>query len=80
MISENQGEDKIDSRLFRDLTDNLSFEQSMRSFNSTPNTRIPNDQTAFAEYCYGNMISCRGGDEVACARNISAERWIDPSG
>ena len=58
MISENQGEDKIDSRLFRDLTDNLSFEQSMRSFNSTPNTRIPNDQTAFAEYCYGNMISC----------------------
>jgi hypothetical protein len=38
----------------------------MRSFYTNPNTLVPNDQKAFAEFCYGNMKSCKDGDDVAC--------------
>jgi hypothetical protein len=44
------------------LTNNfekLQFEQSMRPFYSTASTTIPNDQSAFADFCYGTMMSCR---------------------
>ena len=56
----------IDKRLFKDLGDSWEFEQSMRTWNATPNTQIPNDQKAFAEYCYGDMISCKEGNALAC--------------
>ncbi len=58
-----------DPRLFLDLGDNIAFDQSMRNFYATPNTTIPNDQTAFAEFCYGTMPSCRGGDYLQCSKN-----------
>ena len=66
----------IDERLFKDLGDSFSFDQSMRTWNSTPNTSIPNDQKAFAEYCYGDMISCKEGDELACTRS-GPPHWIN---
>ena len=56
----------LDSRLFQDLGDNIEFETSMRSFYTTPNTTIPNDQTGFAEFCYGGMKSCKEGDDIQC--------------
>lgn len=40
----------------------------MRSFYATANTRVNNDQRAFAEFCYGDMVSCKEGDEFACSR------------
>jgi hypothetical protein len=58
----------LEDRLFRDLGDNFEFNNSMRSYFATPNTKIPNDQHAFAEYCYGSMISCKEGNMMACAR------------
>ena len=58
-----------DPRLFLDLGDNIAFDQSMRNFYATPNTTIPNDQKAFAKYCYGEMPSCRGGDDMQCSKN-----------
>ena len=58
-----------DPRLFLDLGDNIAFDQSMRNFYATANTTIPNDQKAFAEYCYGTMPSCRGGDYLQCSKN-----------
>jgi hypothetical protein len=58
----------LDDRLFRDLGDNYEFSNSMRNYFATPNTRIPNDQHAFAEFCYGSMISCKEGNMLACAR------------
>jgi hypothetical protein len=58
----------LEDRLFRDLGDNYEFSNSMRNYFATPNTRIPNDQHAFAEFCYGSMISCKEGNMVACAR------------
>jgi hypothetical protein len=67
----NPGQPDIADKLFRDLGEELAFEQSMRQFNSTPGTTIPNDQAAFAEFCYGSMVSCKEGNAFACARNLS---------
>ena len=73
---ENKSEEEcIKSRLFQDLGDSFLFDKSMRNFYSTPNTTIPNDQKAFAEFCYGNMSSCKEGDPIACSR--WDPRWID---
>lgn len=61
----------IAEKLFGDMGSNLEFEQSLRPFTSNANTMIPNDQGAFAEFCYGSMISCKEGNEFACARNLA---------
>jgi len=58
-----------DKRLFKNLGDNLSFENSMRNFYAMPNTQIPNNQKEFAEFCYGNMPSCKDGDYFQCEKN-----------
>jgi hypothetical protein len=71
----NPGQPDIVDKLFTDLGDKLVFEQSMQQFVSNPSTTIPNDQSAFAEFCYGNMISCKEGNEFACARNL--ERYTN---
>jgi len=55
-------------KLFGTLGDNAVFDSSMRNFHPMPNTRIPNDQDAFAKFCYGDMKSCKEGDEFACGR------------
>jgi hypothetical protein len=49
----------LDKRLFQDLGDKFEFENSMIHFNTMPSTTIPNAQGAFAEFCYGNMESCK---------------------
>ena len=58
------------NKLFRDLGDNLNFEHTMRNFHTMPNTKIPNDQRRFAEFCYGNMASCKDGDDISCTKNL----------
>jgi hypothetical protein len=58
----------IADKLFKDLGEELQFEQSMRPFYSNPATTIPNDQQAFADFCYGSMISCKEGNMFACSR------------
>ena len=60
----------IDERLFMGTGDRLQFDQSMRSFYSTPSTTIPNDQQGFADFCYGGMVSCKEGNKFSCARNL----------
>ena len=55
-------------KLFGTLGDNAVFESSMRQFHPVANTRIPNDQDAFAKFCYGDMKSCKEGDEFSCGR------------
>lgn len=71
VIDCNPGQPDIADKLFRDLGEQLVFEQSMRPFYSTASTTIPNDQASFAEFCYGSMISCKEGNQFACARNLS---------
>ena len=55
--------------LFSNLGDNVIFKHSMRNFYSTANSRVPNDQTAFAEFCYGDMPSCKENNGLACVKN-----------
>jgi hypothetical protein len=68
VVEDMGGNPNLEDRLFRDLGDNYEFSNSMRNYFATPNTRIPNDQHAFAEFCYGDMISCKEGNMLACAR------------
>jgi hypothetical protein len=53
----NPGIKDTDKQLFGDLGENFYLDQSMRIFNSTPNTRVCNDQGAFSKFLYGNMPS-----------------------
>lgn len=70
MVTEaNPGQPDITDKLFNDLANEITFEQSMRQYYTTANTTIPNDQGAFADFCYGSMISCKEGNEFACSRD-----------
>jgi hypothetical protein len=69
----------ISTDLFSDSYDHFGFEQSMRPFYSTASTTIPNDQGAFADFCYGATLSCLkdtaacvAGDSGACANRAQS--------
>jgi hypothetical protein len=65
----NPGIKNTNKQLFGDLGEQFEFDQSQWSFYSTPNTKIPNDQGAFADYLYGDMPSCRDGNAFACVQD-----------
>jgi len=66
----NPGIDNTSKQLYGDdIIENINFDNSMRAFYSTPNSRVANDQSAFAEYLYGNMPSCKNGDAFACTQD-----------
>lgn len=69
MIVNNFDNENVKDKLFSNLGDNFNFEQSMRNFYATANTTIPNDQGGFANFCYGDMISCKEGNVIACSRH-----------
>ena len=65
----NPGIKNTNKQLFGDLGEKFEFDQSMSRFYSTPNTKVCNDQGAFADYLYGDMPSCRNGDAFACVQD-----------
>jgi len=65
----NPGIIDTDKQLFGDLGENFNLDQSNRVFYSTANTRVTNDQGAYAKYLYGDMPSCRGGDTLQCVKD-----------
>ena len=69
MIVNNFDNKNVEDKLFSNLGDNFKFEQSMRNFYATANTTVPNDQGGFANFCFGDMISCKEGNELACSRH-----------
>ena len=77
-VVNNFNDPAIEERLFNDLGDNFTFDQSMRTWNTMPSTTIPNDQKGFSDYCYGDMIACRDTEdnEMACTRN-APPRWTN---
>ena len=69
-IIKNNFDDKdTGDSLFNNLGEKFEFKQSMRQFYTTPNTRVENNQSAFAKFCYGNMASCKDGDIEQCIKN-----------
>lgn len=55
----NPGIKNTNKQLFGDLWEKFELDQSNRVFFSTPNTRVTNDQGAYAEFLYGNMPSAK---------------------
>lgn len=75
LIKNNFNDDSVGDKLFNDLGDSYGFNQSMRAWYATPNTKIPNDQDEFAKFCYGTITSCKEGDDFACLQ--SDTRWMN---
>ena len=64
-------------QLYGDLKDNYDLDNSMMQFYSMPNTRVANDQGAYAEYLYGNMPSGKSSEpDGAFARVQDNYRYI----
>lgn len=51
----NPGIKNTNKQLFGDLWQEMQLDNCLRVFNSTPNTRIENDQSAYAQYLYNDM-------------------------
>jgi hypothetical protein len=47
--------DNTNKQLFGDLFERFNLDQSNRVFYSTPNTRVENDQSAYAQFLYNNL-------------------------
>jgi hypothetical protein len=72
MVEEsNPDQPDISEKLFKDLSEQMNFEQSMRPFHSCANTVIPNDQEAFSQFCYGSMTSAKESNLFALSRNLA---------
>lgn len=54
-ISKNNENNKDIEKIFNEEGDKKNFDGSLRSFYSTANTEIPNDQAGFTEFCYGKL-------------------------
>lgn len=61
----------FDANLLRDVDDIFHKKASDRQFYTTPNTTIPNDQTAFAKWLYNSGTTCKEGNGDKCYRNQS---------
>ena len=68
IIKQNFNDQSVEEKLFSDLGDKFQFEQSMRQFYSTANSRVANNQKEFAQFCCGNMASCTDGDVEQCLK------------
>lgn len=60
--------DNTSEQLFGDVYNKFELDASTRNFFSNPNTRIPNDQGAFANFLYGLMPSCKE-DGIQCVKD-----------
>jgi hypothetical protein len=76
--SMNPGIDDTNKQLFSSLTDNFYLDQSNRAFFSTANTRVTNDQGAFANFLYSDVkfTSKESTPEGAIARVQDSYRHI----
>jgi hypothetical protein len=73
----NPGIINTNKQIYGDLKDNYDLDNSMMQFYSMPNTRVTNDQGAYAEYLYGNMPSGKSsGPDGAFARVQDNYRYI----
>lgn len=66
-------------QLYGDLKDNYDLDNSMMRFYSTANSRVENDQGAYAQYLYGSMYSAKEDTpEGAMMRVKDNWQWINP--
>lgn len=63
--------DNTNKQLFGDMWQNFELDQSNRVFYSTPNTRVANDQGAYANFLYGLMPSAKESNALG---NLQREK------
>lgn len=54
-----EANEKFEINLYKDVADIWDKNNSQRQFYTMPNTTIPNDQSGFAHWLYGNAASCK---------------------
>jgi hypothetical protein len=59
--------------LFRDLNDLYDRKNSQRVFYTVPGGSVPNDQDAFAKWCYKLPKTCQEGSGIACLRKYDED-------
>lgn len=59
-------DNKFTARLYQDVGDIFGKENSQRQFYSTAVRTYPNDQSAFAKWCWGVEKACKDGDYESC--------------
>jgi len=75
----NPGIINTNKQLYGDLKDNYDLDHSMMRFYSMPNSRVTNDQGAYAEYLYGALYSAKEDTpEGAMMRVKDNWQWINP--
>jgi len=75
----NPGIINTNKQLYGDLKDNYDLDNSMRRFYTTANSRVENDQSAYANYLYGGMYSSKEDTtEGAMMRVKDSWQWINP--
>ena len=55
----NPGIKNTNKQLFGDLWQEMQLDNCLRVFNTTPNSRIENDQSAYGQWLFGNMPSAK---------------------
>ena len=66
----------LDPRLFSSLGDAMEYDSFARNFHTMPVTTNPGDQKAFAEFCYGNMKSCKEGDCFGYTKSCEENNYL----
>jgi hypothetical protein len=62
-------EDKYQYNLYRDVGDIYNKDNGQLYFYQMPSTTIPNEQTAFAKWCYSTGYTCKE-NSIACVPQI----------
>ena len=66
----NPGINNTNKQLYGDLWNNFELDQSNRIFYSTANTRVANDQGAYAQYLYGFMPSGKESNQEGAMMRV----------
>ena len=59
-------EDNFDYNLYKNPSDIYNNQNSQNRFYTMPVTELINNQTEFAELCYGNNSNCKEGKQCDC--------------
>ena len=64
----NEMSESFSKDLFRDLNDLFDRKSSERVFYTVPGGSVPNDQDAFAKWCYNLPATCQEGNGLSCIK------------
>jgi hypothetical protein len=75
-LSDDAAFSHLDPRLLNSLGDAMEYDIFARNFYTMPSTTNPGDQKAFAEFCYGNMKSCKEGDCFGFVKSCKENNYL----